>query len=179
MQQVSHMLAAGEDPTGKIIVGVAVAIFWVVSQVVAAMKKQPDKRRGAPPVLKTPRGASRGTVQQRNRDLPGPRPGILTRTGLSKSAPMKVPTPARPPAAIPPARRAPAVASVPSVPKSSAGRGTSGTIVAAARTVVTKSAERPAPLARNEFVQALLRPRNLRKAYVLTEILQPSVALRE
>ncbi|MDB5326586.1 MAG: hypothetical protein JWM57_2155, partial [Phycisphaerales bacterium] len=67
------MLAAGgEDPTVKIIVGVAVAAFWVIAQIVGALSKKPEK--SLPPSGQRPRPrptvASPPPVQQRTEGRP-------------------------------------------------------------------------------------------------------------
>ena len=165
MSTAMPMLAAsGDDPTVKLIIGVAIAAFWIIAQVIGSLTKKPDKTlppsrnrpqptTNLPPVLQRPVPTPRSTVPPAKR----PPPMRPQRTGPPLRAPDVRRLPAKPLAAAPPMPR-PAPAT---------------------RAALTQSAPAVQPMQQRELLGALLRPRNLRKAFVLTELIQPPVALRE
>lgn len=177
------------DSGVKALVGIVIAAFWLMSQVLGSKTRKPDRR--LPPAPMPP-----GPLPQAPPTLPGrlrkPSPASRTMptrnvgTGRANVGRRGGPMYERPPAM--PARSAPlptrAVTAPPvqrrpdltpeyhgiAAPISRSLRDTSDGKKAAAPTT--------GPLPRGEFIAALLQPRNLRKAYILNEILQPPVSMR-
>lgn len=193
MNQAWSLLAA-EDPVMKLVIGLVVAGIWVVFQIAGAMPKKPDKRRPPSTMQLPPRTnelppRALEPPARRHPDLPGPRRGVLTQSGRPaptvrnrpdvrpplwnrppvKAPPLPQPLP-KPARAMPPTPTAPRPAPVVRRPA-----------VAPVQAAVAQAPAAAAPdrLPRKEFLDALLKPRNLKKAYLLAEILQPPVALRD
>ena len=173
-------LAQQEDPTLKIIIGVLFAGIWIFTQVLAAWNERQKKKqrqqnrqielppdvivppsRQQPPPRRVPpvsaeqakrekRIEQRPLRQQKQRTGPPPRPKIL-----------QAPPPQQP---RPPARPAQAqqVFRQPVAVESAAEETPTAT-------------KMPAGSLR---LRTLLRPKNLRKEFILTEILQPPVSVR-
>ncbi|HEX8323017.1 MAG TPA: hypothetical protein VF595_03810 [Tepidisphaeraceae bacterium] len=160
-----YILAAGDDPTVKIVIGVVVAAIWIISQVIGALTKKPDQQR--PPSRLPPTAGRPPDMPQRQppmgrTNVPRSQPPVPPRIKRQKPPPVRQqpqtvqsrPAPAALPTAQPFTRRAP-LADAPS-PKPAAAAG----------------------IPRRQMLNALLKVRNLRKAYILAEVLQPPVALR-
>ncbi|MGN6627145.1 MAG: hypothetical protein ACTHLN_11060 [Tepidisphaeraceae bacterium] len=187
MNQAWSLLAA-EDPVLKLVIGLVVAGIWVVLQIAGAMSKKPDKRR-PPSTLQLPPRTMEPPAR-RHPDLPGPRRGVLTQSGRPAPTVRNRPDVRPPLVKPPPVMRAPVKA--PPLPQPVRAMPPAPTAARPAP-VVRRPAVAPTPAAvtkapaaaatdrlpRKQFLDALLKPRNLRKAYLLAEILQPPVALRD
>jgi hypothetical protein len=150
------LAAGGEDPTVKIIIGVVVAVFWIIAQVAGAVGKKPDKTVPPPEPPRPPRS------QQRPPQANRPPPLRRQKTQPSRKQ-------------VPPLRPA-AVQSYQAPP---AARSRLAESVAESQRAIEKAASAaPKTLPRNEMINALLRPKNLRRALIVNELLQPPVALR-
>lgn len=149
---------AAQDPIVTIIVLLFFGGVWVLSQVLTALsnKKKQDQQQPRPP--RPPRGEPPGV----------PRP-------------QREPRPPRPPRSVPPPRQ--------SMPQSVSRRQQSQSgpppleqvtnLRAAVAPVyrAKESTETDGPT-RRDRLKSILRPRNLRKEFILTEILQPPISVR-
>jgi hypothetical protein len=181
-----HILAES-DPTVKIVIGIVVFLLWVISQVAGAV----GSKKKTPPVPQMP---SQLPLPRRNPPARGER--VQRDASVNRQAPPRPITPAERRAQAknaarqeklrrqneeraralqqmqqrgvsqpPPLRVAPA-------PEAQDVRSK---VVVAATPVPSRAAEGPT---RRERLRSILRPRNLQKEFMLTEILQPPVALR-
>lgn len=165
------LAASGEDPTVKIVIGAVVAVIWVLSQIFGAMTKKPDQ--SLPPSRPRPRPqptvAPPTPMQQRTQM----QPADVTQQARQRPPQLRQPSqqvPKQPARRQPPVRRQavqPAVAPPSTHRQPATARSTE---------VVPPAAAKGMP--QRDMIDALLKPRNLRKAYVLTELLRPPVALR-
>ncbi|MGC4032668.1 MAG: hypothetical protein QM754_13240 [Tepidisphaeraceae bacterium] len=161
------MLAAGDDSLVKIVIGLVVAVIWVAVQAYQKLTEKGDKKlppsrppaeRRPPPVRQLPQDPPiTGQLPQRqNRPKPQRRP-------------QQSPPPVRtPPRLETPGVRAPAAMS--ELPPARPPRRAVGEAPPASGAAQT--------LPRGQVVGALLKPRNLKKAFILTEILGPPVAMK-
>jgi hypothetical protein len=196
MSTIHHILAAGDDGVGKVLFGLIFLVLWGVSAIMTQVSKQKEKQRrdrlrmelerqaSAPPIL-PPLPAPRRQSPIIVPPIPAPRPGSPTLRqpkvphAVTAQRPQPQASPKRkifpklkiprrpPPQPAQPARRMPVEPLRPS------------TIVAAP---VAVSALTPSPRptsATASTLRAWLRPNTLRQQFILTEVLQPPVGLRE
>jgi len=154
-----HILASGEDELVKLLIAGIVGAFWLISQIASKVLKNPDKLRPPSRPKQEPELGERW-----QRELPPVRVGRPGGPMLEELPPMRVPS-QRPPTKRPPRLNRPE----PAVQRR---------VMPAAQPATPSPTPKP-PLPRREFLEALLQPRNLKKAYVLNEILQPPVSMRE
>lgn len=156
MTDVMPILAAGgEDPTVKIIIGVVVAVFWVIAQVAGALGKKEDKSLPLP-----------------SEQPPQPRPPRQT------PRPDRVPPVQRRQKPQPPRRQPPPIRQQPAYEAPPVARQRVMETVSEIERKASQSPAKPGSLPRRQMINALLRPQNLRRAFVVNELLQPPVALR-
>ena len=160
----------GEDPTVKIIIGVVVAAFGVIGQIIGAITKKPDKSLPPSKPRARPTVALPAPMQQRTEM----RPVEVTQQVRQRPPQIRQPKQQMPKQQArrqpPPIRRQavqPVAASLPINRQP---------VVARSNEVVAPAAAKGMP--QRDMIEALLKPKNLRKAYMLTELLQPPVALR-
>jgi hypothetical protein len=159
MQHIVSILASGDDAIAKILIGVIVFIFWGISSIASALKKnaeQNQRRRVANelPIELTPRmevGAARPAQR-------GPR---MVAAPVAQPPPRRVAAPPLAPPISPP---------MPATARAAAPRKRPGGSVSPA----TPGAVSPAA----QLAQSL-RPESLRARWLLTEILAKPLALRE
>lgn len=186
MQHAMPLLAAdvfSEPGTVKLIMGLLAAGFWVVTQVFGKKTAKPDQRlpptRPRPPALPPTLPQSRRSPPPRSMPRPQRAP-----VAVRRSESMYKSTPAMPPRAAPMSTRpvaAPPMANPRDLPPEY--HGLAANISRSLRDTSDGITRPPAAAAarilpRAEFLSALLQPRNLKKAYILNEILQPPVSMR-
>lgn len=156
--------ASTEDPTVKLVIGAIVAVFWIIAQIAGAVSKKKDK--SLPP--SRPRQT---TVDQ----PPVPRPTRQPQAKRQKPQPAvrRQPPPLRQPGVTTFATPTPQIQPV---VRGAAGTRRAEQALAAAASTATPAANKT--LSQGQMVRALLMPRNLRKAYIVNEILQPPVSMR-
>ena len=171
MVSVSHflpILAASDDDPGKIIIAVIAVAFWVIGGIASAMKKkrpaEEEQILTPPPVREIRRPVSQPPPLPRQVSISRPRPSsaipthtkpVLRRpTAVRKKAPVKRPAPQQPPPVI----------------------------TAPAGDIITSRAPAASALPPRSFAKSIaqsLAPKNLRRQFILTEIFQPPVTLRD
>ena len=183
------MLAAGgniDDGTIKLIVGAIAVVFWIVGQLVTKAKSKPtppklprrptetpaDWPRTPPargPVVRGTQNVPQRNPSQRNKSVPPMRPQPAA---MRNSAPpmRQQPVSRQQPVAVP--QPQPAVRPQLTVPR--AVQRSPQRI--AAEPAATRS---PAVQQRQATLGLLLRPQNLKAAFILTEVLRPPLALRD
>jgi len=152
-----HILARGEEELMKLLILGVIAGVWLITQIVAKVFKKPDGMR--PP----------------SRQKPQPQLGERWKRELP---PVRVGRPGGPRVEVPPARTPPQRPLANRPPRINRPQPAMERRVMPSVQPQTVTAP-PSPLPRREFLEALLQPRNLKKAYVLNEILQPPVSMRE
>lgn len=168
MSQPMHILAA-QDPIVTLIVMLFFGVVWVLSQVMAAMAEKRKKQKG-PPVPRPPRGVPPDRPEPVRESRP-PRPPRGERPPVRQPSTPKTTSRRRPP----PLQSSVGPVTAMEPPAYEHELYTAQAYHTKLEKRETAKAESPDSLAR---VRTLLRPRNLRKEYILTEILQPPVALR-
>lgn len=166
-----HILADGAD-YGKLIGFVVFAIIWGISGLASLAKKLAEQNANAQ------RKANEGIQRQMMAAAPPARPPAIVRPALTR-------------AAVPPTRQRPVV-KVALPPPLAAQAGRARQIVAPAppasqSTPLSVSAPATQPAmpglprssAASRRVAQLLTPAGLRQQFILTEIIQPPVSLRE
>jgi len=196
------ILAQGEDPTLKIIIGVVFAGIWILAQVLSAWnerqkKKQRQQKTGqtdlpSDVIVPIPAPRREKPAQSSRRNQAPPRTQAPPRNQPpARSQPPRIPQQARQQANLPPRRTAPpppmqkprpVAQESQSTPAMSAKRQQAQVAAedlaeasGSSAPVATSSSGIPQSSAR---IRSLLRPRNLRKEFILTEILQPPVGIR-
>jgi len=167
---------AESDPTVKIVIGVVFAGIWVLSQVASAWserrKKQQQQVPPPPRPARAPRGVpTGGPMPQRAPQQPRPphsvAPPPLRRGSVPQSVPQSVPR-----------RQAPA-RTVPSAQQTATTiQENAAAVKADAHVYRTKQSSPSEGPTRRDRLKSILRPRNLRKEFILTEILQPPISVR-
>ena len=160
---MSHglFILAESDPTVKLIIGLLIAVGWVIVQVFGALSKKPDKR--LPPPAPTPPSAERLPDSDRPplRQVPVPAPAPPR---LQRTKPKQRPKP--------PAPRPVATYQPPS-PLAESARQAAERVIPTRATVPQRQS-----LPRRQTLRTLLQPQNLKSAFILNEILQPPVSPR-
>lgn len=168
------ILAAGDDDPIKVIFGVIVVIVWIIGGIASAMKKkgqgsEDDDEILVPPPI--PREISRANPQiqppplPRQAAVPRPRPSSAIPTHTSPVLRRNIPIRKKSAAKRPAPKKAP-----PPV------------ITAPAGDIITTSLPPAAPMQKQTCAKTIaqsLAPRNLRRQFILTEIFQPPITLRD
>lgn len=203
-----HILAQNDDGGGttlKIIIGLVFAGIWVVSQIITAMGKKKDQtspedypvvlppeapvpQRSPPPRQAPPRRNPDRPVSERPAPVqyPSPRveaPPVKHRRETHQRQRQQAKRPPPPPSAPPPRREEPVIrvperiaSFEPATPSAARAMPQSAQTAGAGMTAARRSpADGPNATQR---LRAILRPKNLRKEFILTEILQPPLATR-
>lgn len=184
----SHILAAGDNGM-EIVIGVIIFIIWAISGLAQAATKQQKKQRQKSRRLAEIRQrieAEQQQVARRGRQI---NPTVARRQPAVPTLPVNYGrTPAmRPPPAIPPARRVavrrPAPPPVSVTPVTRLAEPAAQTKPPLSQTQVgsgNEKLDRPKPLgATAQTIAGWLKPATLRQQFILTEIFQPPVALRD
>jgi hypothetical protein len=182
-----HILARGEDDAVKIIFGIIVVVVWIVSAIASQLKKQKQQQKKEADWERILREQTQGTPPQSQqqtppvlrpqpqRTVPPPTPSRPRPVPQAKkrSVPKQRPSPPRPVSRpqSPPPRQVPAMAR---------------TEESDTHAVLTRQAPaapvqplRPPPSLTTESLARWLRPATLRQQFILTEILQPPLSLRD
>lgn len=182
------ILAQQNEEVGifKLIVPILIAIFWLVTQVLASWsekkkKSPPSDPDQTPPVPTLPESASPRPAPSPKRVPQAPRQGRPRPPVHRSSRPAgsSVPPPLPPklskpkPEVIPPPEPAPEMAKKPQ--QANEILSSLPLVASEIGSKTTMSSQGPDRLDR---LRAILRPANLRKEFILTEILQPPVGLR-
>lgn len=176
MQDLSYILAASDDrDITKIIFGAAFVFIWIVSQIISIIAKKTEEAKrkrmreqealGRPPVMEAPPMPQR-PQQPAPRPVPQ-RPPAQVRTPAPSRTPKRFPVKLPPPI---PARRKP------SVPAQSEPAVLTSTVPIASPIAQPMKRINSATAA---TVNAWMRPATLRQQFILTEIFQPPLALRD
>lgn len=166
------ILAAGNDDPIKVIFGVIVVVVWIIGGIASALKKKGQSSEGedgfiVPPPLprEIPRSVPQRQPLPRQATVPRPRPSsaipIHTKPVLRRPAAVRKKTPAK--------RPAPQKALAP-------------VIAAADADIITSRLPTAPPLPPRSFARTIaqsLAPKSLRRQFILTEIFQPPVTLRD
>lgn len=201
MCNLPFILADGAEDLIKVLIGVGFFVFWIISGIISASKKKgpqnkqqeksweqileelaggkpkpqqppaPPPVRPAPPPIKAPPMPRPKPVQTAPPPLPVRRP--------KRNRPKVTTSPVRPAAESPirsDVAEAEVITNVVSAPDLPVPKGDiSATEIGAVRHPTSQALGH----ARAEGIAKLLTPGNLRNQYILMEILQPPVALRE
>jgi hypothetical protein len=163
------LLAQNEDPTMKIVIGLAFAAFWIVAQILAALGKNKEKanRRTNEPLAEAPSPSPPPLRVPRQTNVPRPQQSQRRSPVEAPPARQRPPKVKRRPPAMPPPLRAPAVmrSATVAVPAPVEEFDPHATVVAK-----PKAADR---------VRAALQPASLREHFILVEVLGKPVALRD
>lgn len=175
-----NILADSDGDIGKLVIGVIALIFWGVSAMVSAAKKRQEQARRRQMFEQIARGGAVPTPP-----APPARPAV--RPGPSRAMlPPKRPMPA--------AQAARMTGPPPPAPRRGKSKGqsartsapspltTAASPIASATTAAGGTESRPAAKAPPVDARALRRwltPATLRSQFMLTEVLQPPLALRE
>ena len=195
------------DPTFKIIIGVLFFVIWIVTQVVSSFNSRRQKTRLPPAPQQradppTGRPKPMGRIDQRlekkrqaadlRREAAEARQRAaaeLQKMGRRQPPPMPVPV-KRTPVEQPPMRQQPAARQQPQrqparQPQTKRPTPIATTAAPARRMNIAASAiggdevKKPEGPTNNQRLRAVLRPRNLRKEFILTELLQKPVGMRD
>lgn len=161
------ILGADEPEFGifKVIVPIILAVFWVAAQILSSIgKKKPQTPPAEQPVSLPPQAPVPQRQPKQQRQV---KHRVETRQQQrQRSQQRAVPPPLQPPARVKVAQQqaADAIQSI-----------TQSDRVAVDRRIVAQQGQTSAASRR---LHETLRPKNLRQAYILTEILQPPVGMR-
>ncbi len=170
MNEVTSILAASDsEPTLKIIIGLIAAGIWVIAQIASAVGKKKDKSRVPEQeiivdVSRSDQAPPRRTQQVPHQQRPGkqrPEPNQRRQRAGQYQDQQQVRVPQPPPLQQQQQRRQMPEASRP---------------VARLEPAVPHAS--PLQIGKRDRLRTLLRPKNLQKEFLLTEILQPPIALR-
>lgn len=189
MSELANILAAPEDNTMKIVFGVAVGVFWVIAQIASALgkKKEQAKRERVRQELERNAQQRRGPDWDQVANTPPPppvnRPVPPMPPPYQQSAPQYPPVPAqreqrqaqRPqkqpkPPKLPKKKKQPPP---PPVPVLEEVEVTHRTVPELATTQKARE-----PRVGASELQTWLKPATMRQQFIVTEILQPPLAMR-
>jgi hypothetical protein len=195
MMSAVHILGRGNDDWGGIIGVVLLLIFWGIGALGQASSKQKKKQqqesrrmREVRERMEAERGRAAGVAQTINPNMTRRQPAVLAPPVGYQRSPVIRPAPVRrAPAAIPPARRAAAQLTtappLPVTPVTQLAAATVQTKQPVAQTQVGSGDAKPArPTASGATAVAIaewMKPETLRRQFILTEIFQPPISLRE
>lgn len=182
MLELTNILAAsGDTDFTKVIFGVVFFLIWAVSQVISIIAKKTEEAKrkrmreqealGRPPVMQAP------PMPQRTQTAPRPQHPSSTPIPQRAPAQVRTPAPAKAPKRFPvklpppiPARRSQSVPAQPDQAVRTAAAPIASPIAQPMKRISSATAA---------SVNAWMRPATLRQQFILTEIFQPPLALRD